>query len=90
MITLDNITKKKARRVLKLLEQITRLEVMARVGPYTLGECTDYYAIMQKKQNKLRKLLYGSSCLVDLGLKWGIIKARKKKKKKKKKRKKDD
>ena len=83
MIYPNKITKKEAKQVLKLLEQITRLETMARVGPYTLGECCDYYATMQRKQRKLRKLLYGTSCFVNLAVKWKMIKPEKKKKKRK-------
>lgn len=73
------MTIKKARHLLKLYEQITRADIMSRLGPLA---CTaDYASIKIVKENELREYLYGTSSLVELGNKFGLLKSKRKKKK---------
>ena len=83
MITPENITRKQAKELVKLLSEETRCEIMARYGEWgrTLGYI-DYALKQIEARKKIHKLLYGSSDLVELGIEWKMLKARKKKKKK--------
>jgi len=91
VVTPENITRKQAKRLVKLLERRYRCEIMARYGEWgqSLGYM-DYALKQQKYENKILKLLYGSTNLVELGVKWKIINTRKRKKIKKKKSSKSD
>jgi len=66
---------KKAERkqLYKLLKQWTRAEIMARHGICKGMSFGDYFKISLEKVDKIRKLLYGSSDLIELGIKWGIM-----------------
>lgn len=83
--------KKKLKKLFKLLKQWTKAEVMSRIGICKGMAFGDYYSIHLNKKDKIRKLLYGTSDLVELGKKWGLPlvgdndneKARRKKKTKK-------
>jgi len=61
------MTKEKRKKLYVLLEQWTRAEVMARIGRCKGLEFTDYYADKLELQDKIRKLLYGTNDLVELG-----------------------
>ena len=64
---------------------------MARYGEWgtTLGY-GDYTLKQQAYENKILKLLYGTTNLVELGVRWKMLNTRKRKKIKKKKRSKSD
>jgi len=76
--------KKEAKQIYKLLEQWTRAEIIARHGPFDNLEFGQYAVIKLEKEDEIRKLLYGTNNLIDLGIKWGILKERKKKRRTKK------
>jgi len=69
--------KKKYKQLKKLLREWTRAEVMARHGRFDNLEYADYYMIKLEKESKIRKKLFKTDNLVDLGLKWGLLKPRK-------------
>lgn len=79
MITLENVTRKKARKLIKLLERETRCEVMARLGRFDNLEFIDYALKQIEYKNKIRRLLFGTDSLVELGELWGMIKKKKSK-----------
>lgn len=61
----------------KLIEQQTRAEIMARLGP--MQSSVDYFRMQLLLMDKVREELFGSSNLVTLGIQWGIVKPSKKK-----------
>ena len=79
MITPDNITRSQARRLVQLLEQWTRAEIMARMAPLPWPEWGDYFATALKKVEEIRDLLFGTSQLVDLARLWHMPLPEKKK-----------
>ena len=68
--------------MVKLLERETRCEIMARYGEWgeTLGYI-DYTLKQIKYRKKIHELLFGTSNLVELGVKWKMLNTRKRKKK---------
>jgi len=64
--------KKKVKKLLKLLKQWTKAEVMSRIGVCKGMAFGDYYASHLDKEEAIRKLLYGTSDLVELGRKWEL------------------
>lgn len=73
-----------AEKIYKLLEEHTRAEICARLLPSkdpTLWG--DFFQIKLERMDEIRRLLFGTDCLVTLGDRWGILKSKKKKKKKK-------
>lgn len=69
------ISKKTAEKLVTLLERWTRCEIMARHGEFGHSlEWTDYSHKEVVLRDKIRKLLYGSSNLVELGEAWGMLK----------------
>jgi len=85
MIKPEDITRKQAKRLVKLLERKNRCEIMARYGEW--GQSLEYmdYALKQAEfEKKILTLLYGTDNLVELGVKWKMLNTRKRKKKKKK------
>ncbi len=85
VIVPDKIKKSQAKKLLKLVEEETRAEIMSRHGRFENLEFANYYQIKLDKQDKIRKLCFGSSDLVRLGIKWGLLKEKEKKRRKKKK-----
>lgn len=74
-------------RLEKLIEQQTRAEIMARLGP--VQSSVDYFQTCLQKMDEIREQLFGSSNLVTLGVQWGLItppKLKRSKKRTKKKR----
>jgi len=59
----------------ELIEQWTRAEIMARHAPFSLSVAADYFNIKIQKENEIRKLLFDNDNLVELGLKWNILKS---------------
>ena len=72
------LEKSERKKLYKLLEEWTRSEIMARLGPFNNLEYAEYHMIMVEKENEIRKLLYGTDNLVTLGLEWKILKKRSK------------
>lgn len=86
MITPENITKKQAKQLVKLIERETRCEIMARFGRFDNLEYADYAIKQIDYKNKIRKLLFGTSDLVELGGIWKMINQHRRRKKVKKRR----
>ena len=75
----------------KLIEQHTRCEIMARLGPMirqTLSNSDKTKAMspdpcwaykMVELLDEIRELVFGTNDILELGLKWGILKDYKKK-----------
>jgi len=74
MISPNNIKKSQAKHILELVEQMTRAEILARLGPFKFSEFADYYTISLKKKEELLEYIFGTSSLVDLGKRWKILK----------------
>lgn len=74
MITPKNIKKSQAKHIIELVEQATRAEILARLGPSRFPEYADWYAVKLEKQDELLKYIFGTSDLVELGRKWKILK----------------
>ena len=70
------------KKVIKLVEGMTRAEIMARHGPLGNGGM-DWFAIFIKKKDELQQYLFGSSDFVKLGIQWGILQKENKSKNKK-------
>ncbi len=68
--------KSTAIKVLKLIKQWTRAEIMARHGVMRNLEFCDYYMKSVQLENEIRMLLYGTDNLVTLGEEWGLLKPR--------------
>ena len=79
MITPDNVTRKQARKLVKLLTRETRCEIMARFGRFDNLEFAEYAKRQQEYKDKIRKKLFGTSNILELGEKWSMIKKSSKK-----------
>jgi len=66
-------------RLLVLLEQWTRADVMSRVSPLPSDIC--YALVKLKKENEIKELVFGTSDLIVLAHKWGMMGKKVKKKK---------
>ena len=91
MITPENISRRQAKKLVKLIEQWTRADVMSRMGRFDNLEFADYAQIKLEKEDKIRELLFDESEIAVLAERWGMIKKRDRKRiseKKKKKRRK--
>jgi hypothetical protein len=80
MITPETITRKQARKLVILLERETRCEIMARFGRFDNLEFAEYAKRQQEYKDKIRKKLFGTSNILELGERWGMIKKKKSKK----------
>lgn len=87
MISPNSIKKSQAKRILKLLEECTRAEIMARIARIRFPEYADYYMIKLDKEKELREYVFGTDDLVVLGERWGILKKKTDRKRKKMRRK---
>jgi len=85
MIIPSEIRKSEALHILKLIEQMTRADVIARLGRFDNLEFADYAMISIEKRDELLEYLYDTSSLVELGNMWKLLKKKKKKKKSKQK-----
>jgi len=61
-------------KIVELLEQWTRAEIMARYGYLNSPGSADYALIKIEKEDEIRTLIFGTSDLVKLGLQWKILK----------------
>jgi len=57
-----------------LLEQWTRAEIMARLASLPPTDYANYYVIKMNLEDDIRQLLFGTKDLVQLGLKWNMLK----------------
>lgn len=62
------------KELLKLIEQWTRAEIMARFGRFNNLEFADYARIEVEKRDEIRRLVFGTDNLVELGDNWGMLK----------------
>ena len=74
MITSDNIKKSQAKHIIKLVEEMARAEILARLGPFNFPEFADYYMVSLEKRDELLKYIFGNSSLVELGMRWKLLK----------------
>lgn len=79
------MTKSKRKVLYKLINMWTRAEIMARLAPLGWPEFGDYHFEVIQIENKIRKLMYDTDNLVELGDRWGLPIHPKRKKRKKKK-----
>ena len=89
MITPENISRRQAKKLVRLIEQWTRADVMSRMGRFDNLEFADYAQIKLEKEDKIRELLFDESEIAVLAERWGMIKKQDRKRilgKKKKKR----
>lgn len=91
-IDFDHITRKQAQRIITLLDQNFRAEIMARLGAGLVPhDYSNYYEDAISALDEVREYVFGSSDMVECGLAWNLLqlqvrKKRRKKKKKKKRR----
>lgn len=76
--------KSEAKHVYKLIEEWTQAEIMARVGQFDNLEYADYFRVKLEKEDELRKFIFGTSNLIELGTRWELIKPKRRKRKKRK------
>jgi len=72
------------KELLKLIEQWTRAEIIARLGRFDNLEYLDYAQIQLDKKDEIRQLVFGTSDILVLGDRWGLIKPKRRKKKRRK------
>ena len=72
MIKPETITRKQAKRLVQLCEREARCEVMARLGKFNNLEYAEYAIKQIEYKNKIRKLLFGTSNIVELADMWGM------------------
>jgi len=78
------LKKSEAQKIYSLLNQWTRCEIISRHGQFDNLEFAQYAVKKIEIENRIRKILYGSSDLVRLGIKWELLKPKIKRRKKKK------
>lgn len=78
MISPNNIKKSQAKHIIRLLEKITRAEVIARLGKFDNLGYIDYAIIKIELEKELLKYVFGTSDLVKLGTRWKLLKKNKK------------
>jgi len=62
------------KELIKLVEQWTRADIMARFGRFDNLEYLDYARIKLEKEDEIRQLVFGESELVILADRWGLAK----------------
>ena len=72
--------------MIKLIKDATSAEILARHAPIEFPKYADWFMISIEKRDELLKYLFGTSSLVDLGLKSGILESKKRKRRKMRKR----
>jgi len=72
------------KELLKLIEQWTRAEIIARLGRFDNLEYLDYAQIQLDKKDEIRQLVFETSDILVLGDRWGLIKPKRRKKKRRK------
>lgn len=69
------------KELVKLVEQWTRAEIMARLGRFDNLEFADYAQIELEKRDEIRQLVFGESEIIRLAERWNLIKSKRRKKK---------
>jgi len=87
MLTPDKMTKAHVSKLLDLIESHTRSDISARIGPIPDDVRLSVIDDMVEALDDLRKFVFGTSDIVELGYQFGILKHKTKKAKKKVKRK---
>lgn len=68
----------KTQTVFALIEQWTRAEIIARHVPFNELKCNSEYQsychLHIQLEDKIRQVLFGTDDLVELGIRWGILK----------------
>ena len=70
------------KKLLKLVEEWTRSEIMARFGRFDNLEFGDYAQIQVDKKDEIRRLIFGTDDLLVLGARWEMLKEKGRRKKK--------
>lgn len=83
MIEPDKITRKQAKKLVSLLEQEARCEVMARMGRFDNLEYAEYAMKQIELKDEIRKMLFGTSDIATLAERWGMIGGKRKRRKRK-------
>jgi hypothetical protein len=73
MIRAETITRKQAKRLVELIERETRCEIMARFGRFDNLEFGEYAIKQIEYKDRIRRLLFGTSDLVELGTRWKML-----------------
>ena len=84
-ITARNITRKQAQQLLALIERETRCEIMARFGRFDNLEFAEYAKRQMEYKDRIRKMVFGDSNILNLGEKWGMLRDGKRIRRKKRK-----
>ncbi len=69
------------KKLLNLIEQWTRAEIMARLGRFDNLEFVDYAQVQVEKRDEIRRLVFGTDNLVELNKRWGLVKPKQRKRK---------
>jgi hypothetical protein len=88
MIEPETITRKQAKKLVRLLEQETRCEIMARFGRFDNLGYADYAVKQIELKDRIRRMLFDTDSIVELGFRWGLVNQHSRKKRKKKSKKK--
>ena len=75
---MKKINDKKAARIFKLFEERTRCLILARHGYVGVNDWGRYFEKSLELDDKIIEELFGTSDLVALGSKWGLLKYPKK------------
>jgi len=60
-------------KLYELIEEHTRCEIVARLAPVGWQVYGDVYLQMTEKMNEIRKLMFGTSSLIELGERWNLL-----------------
>jgi len=79
--------KSEAIKLYELIEKWTRAEIMARFGEYSGLGFADYYQLKLDFENEIRRLVFKTDNIVELGEKWKLLETERQKIRKKKRKK---
>ena len=69
------------RKLLNLIEQQTRAEIISRLDRFDNLEFADYFRIKLEKEDEIRELVFGTSDLIVLAERWELAKDKQRRKK---------
>ena len=73
------MNRSETKKLLVLIEEWTRAETIARHGEWCLAkDWGDFFQVKLNKEDEIRELVFGTSDLVVLGVRWNILKHKKK------------
>lgn len=75
MINPKKIKKSEARHIVELVKQATKCEIIARLGHFDNLGFADYYSKAIEITDEIREYIFGTSDMVVLGERWGILKS---------------